>query len=242
MTPDTHYGSAGTLIVLQARLGSGRLPGKALSPIGDRTLLAHCLSRLQASGVAPVLVATTTEPEDEAIAAEAARYGAECFRGPRDHVLERFVLLARLTGTRRLVRATGDNPAVDIDAPARVLAALDAQDADYMVEQGLPYGAAVEAVTVRALEQALASSRDPYDHEHVTTYIHRRPAVFRVATAAAPVAVRRPALRFTVDTRADLLYMREVFAVAGPSAEGQPLAALIAAADRIRGFGLQGAA
>lgn len=242
MTPDTGNGSSSTLIVLQARLGSRRLPGKALSLIGDRTVLGHCLSRLQASGAAPVVVATTTEPEDEAIAAEAARYGAECFRGPCDNVLERFVLLARLTGARRIVRATGDNPAVDIDAPARVLGTLDALGADHVVEQGLPFGAAVEAVTVPALEQALAWSRDAYDHEHVTPYVIRRPHHFRVLSPAAPAGVRRPDLRFTVDTREDLLCMREIFAVAGPSPAGQPLAALIAAADRIRVFTMRGAA
>ncbi|MGE3276396.1 MAG: NTP transferase domain-containing protein [Vicinamibacterales bacterium] len=235
-------GPAATLIVLQARLGSRRLPGKALSRIGGRTILAHAVTRLVASGVAPVVVATTTETEDDAIAMEAARLGVAAFRGPRDHVLERFVLLARLRGARRLVRATADNPAVDIDAPGRVLAALEAQRADYVVEDGLPYGGAVEAVTVGALEQALAWTRDPYDQEHVTPYVVRRPDVYRVVRAAAPASVRRPDLRFTVDTREDLLYMREVFSVAGPHATGHPMAGLIRAADRLRGLALQGAA
>lgn len=235
-------GPAATLIVLQARLGSRRLPGKALSRIGGRTILAHAVTRLVASGVAPVVVATTTETEDDAIAMEAARLGVAAFRGPRDHVLERFVLLARLRGARRLVRATADNPAVDIDAPARVLAGLEASGADHVVDEGLPCGAAVEAVMVPALEAALASSHDAYDHEHVTPFVIRESARFRAVRLPAPAAVRRPDLRFTVDTREDLIYMRDVFAVAGASASVAPLAALIAAADRARALTWLGAA
>ncbi|MGE4065286.1 MAG: NTP transferase domain-containing protein [Vicinamibacterales bacterium] len=232
----------GTLIVLQARMGSRRLPGKALSRIGDRSVLAHCLARLRAGGVAPVMVATTTEPEDDAIVAEAAACGVESFRGSRDDVLDRFVRLARLAGAARVVRATADNPAVDIDAPARVLAGLEASGADHVVDEGLPCGAAVEAVMVPALEAALASSHDAYDHEHVTPFVIRESARFRAVRLPAPAAVRRPDLRFTVDTREDLIYMRDVFAVAGASASVAPLAALIAAADRARALTWLGAA
>lgn len=231
-------GRANTIIVLQARMGSRRLPGKALATIGQRSLLGHTITRLQQTDVARVIVATTIEPADDAIDAEARRHGAQVFRGPRDHVLERFILLARERGATRIVRATADNPAVDGHAPERVLASLDRRHADYVVEYGLPYGCAVEAVTVAALEQALAYSRDAYDHEHVTSFVVRNADRFRVVKLLAPSAVRRPDLRFTVDTREDLLYMREVFA----AAEHDGLPALIHAAERVGRLSELGAA
>lgn len=231
-------GRADTIIILQARMGSRRLPGKALALIGGRSVLGHAILRLQRSEAAPVIVATTVEPADDAIEAEARRYGVEVFRGPRDHVLERFVLLARAAGARRIVRATADNPAVDGHAASRVLATLERREADYVVEYGLPYGSAVEAVTTMALEQALAYSRDAYDHEHVTPFIVRNPDRFRVIKQLAPAQIRRPDLRFTVDTREDLLYMREVFA----AAENASLPELIRAADCVEHLPELGAA
>lgn len=229
---------ADTIIVLQARMGSRRLPGKALALIGQRSVLGHAIARLQRAEAAPVVVATTVEPADDAIAAEAARCGAQVFRGPRDHVLERFVLLAREAGARRIVRATADNPAVDGHAASRVLGAMAHREADYAVEYGLPYGSAVEGVTTAALEQALAYSRDAYDHEHVTPFIVRNADRFRVMKLPAPSPLRRPDLRFTVDTREDLLYMRQVFA----AAENESLPELIRAADRVNGLRELGAA
>lgn len=231
-------GRADTIIVLQARMGSRRLPGKALALIAQRSMLAHAITRLQRSEAAPLVVATTIEPADDAIAAEARRYGAQVFRGPRDHVLERFVLLAREAGATRLVRATADNPAVDSHAASRVLATLDRREADYVVEYGLPYGSAVEAVTTAALEQALAYSRDAYDHEHVTPFIVRNPDRFRVVKLLAPPQMRRPDLRFTVDSREDLLYMRQVFAAAA----NESLPELIHAAGRVQDLPELGAA
>ncbi len=78
------------LIVLQARMGSTRLPGKALPPIGERSILARCLERLLAGRAAPLLLATTTQAEDDVIVEEASRFGVPVVRGDADDVLARF--------------------------------------------------------------------------------------------------------------------------------------------------------
>ncbi len=134
------------VIILQARMASTRLPGKALASIGARTLIGHCLARLRIGGAAPVVLATTTNQEDDVLVATAAKYGVASFRGPADDVLDA-LRACRAVGGRRsyVVRATGDNPAVDIGGPGRVLAALRSTHADHVIEDGLPYGAAVEA-------------------------------------------------------------------------------------------------
>jgi len=217
-------------ILLQARLRSTRLPGKALEPVGGYSILERCLRRLITGGVAHVVLATTGATEDDALAAIAARLGVAVFRGAEHDVLQRFADAAAEFGLDPIVRATGDNPAVDIQAPGRVLAALRCTGADYVVETELPVGACVEGMTAAALRDAAAAASDPGDREHVTTFIRRRLDRFRVHTPPAPVSLHRPSLRLTIDTLADLANVRELFfraAVDEPS-----LAELIAASGR----------
>ncbi len=221
-----------TVLILQARLGSRRLPGKALAPIAGATLLERCIARLRASDVGPVLVATTTLAEDDGIAREARRAGVSVFRGDSDDVLGRFVAAASAVEAEFVVRATGDNPAVDCGSPQRLIEQLRARGADHAVEDGLPYGCTVEAVRLPALLEAHRDASAPEDREHVTTFLRRPGAGFRCLTPAAPAWLRRPDLRFTVDTPADLDYMRRIFGEAGGAADlTVPLADLIVVAD-----------
>ena len=222
------------VIVVQARMASLRLPGKALAKIGARSILGHCLERLRIGGAAPVLVATTTNPEDDPLVAEAESYDVPVLRGPDRDVLARFVMAATVAGTRYVVRATADNPAVDMDAPGRLLTVLRASGAAYASEDGLPCGAAVEALTTDALRRAndLAATAD--DREHVTTLIRRDRARFASLVVPAPEPLRRPDLRFTVDTPEDLRAMREISARMGHPRVEPALGAIIAAADAAR--------
>jgi spore coat polysaccharide biosynthesis protein SpsF len=220
------------IIVLQARLASRRLPGKALALVGGRPILARCLDRLQAGGAAPVILATTTNREDDTLAAVAIGQGVPVVRGPDADVLRRFLMVADLFGAAYIIRATADNPAVDIDAPQRVLQTLLGSDVDYATESGLPYGAAVEAVTVDALHRADAMAVDASDREHVTQLV-RCNRLFQAIEVAAPRAVHRPDLRLTVDTLHDLAYMRGVLSAFADDAIEPPLAAIVAAADAL---------
>jgi spore coat polysaccharide biosynthesis protein SpsF len=219
-------------IVLQARMGSTRLPGKVLAPIAGRSVLAHCIERLQRQSTLPVVVATTDRPDDDRVVAEAARLGATVVRGATDDVLARYIQAADTLGLTHLIRATADNPAVDMDAPKRTLDLLIRSGADHVVEFGLPHGAAVEAVTLDALVRAAALATEASDREHVTPLI-RRDKRFFALPAVAPGAVRGSQLRLTVDTSADLAFMRRVFALAGAT-PGAPasLVEIITAATR----------
>jgi spore coat polysaccharide biosynthesis protein SpsF len=217
-----------TAVVLQARMGSTRLPGKVLALLGGRTVLAHCIHRLRAQSNLPVIVATTTGPDDDLVARETERCGADVLRGPADDVLGRFAMAVKAYGLDDLIRATADNPAVDLDAPLRTLALLHFTGAHHVVERGLPIGAAVEAVSGKAILQADEFATEPYDREHVTPYI-RREERFRAMNGIAPGHVRAPKLRLTVDTAEDLDFVRRAFAVVDV-ADPAPLAAIIAAA------------
>ena len=218
-----------TGILLQARMASTRLPGKALELIQERPLLEHCLHRLAAAGVGRVVLATTTLEEDTVLCDLATRLGVAVFRGSDADVLGRMAGAAEAFDLDPIVRATGDNPAVDIDAAGRALDALNGLHADYVCEDGLPYGAAVEAVTREALMRAAREARDPDDREHVTTWVKRRADLWNLAFPAPPMPLRRPGLRVTVDTPADLAFVRSLFARAGGDLPS--LRALIEAAE-----------
>jgi spore coat polysaccharide biosynthesis protein SpsF len=223
-----------TAILLQARMGSTRLPGKVYAPVAGKSILAHCLERLIASGAGLVVLATTVEPEDDVLVGEAKRLGVTVVRGNRQDVLGRFVAAVRRLSPSFVIRATADNPAVDIDAPRRTLAALRASGAAHCCETGLPLGAAVEALTSSALLDAHLRATDPADREHVTTFIRRERGRYRVIEPAAPKALCRPDLRLTVDTQGDLTFIRAIASRLATPLSRAPLSTIIGAADELR--------
>ncbi len=222
------------VILLQARMGSARLPGKVFAPLMGKSVLTHCLERLLAGGAGTVVLATTTELEDDVLPPEAERLGVAVVRGDRLDVLGRFAVAARKWMPRFVVRATADNPAVDIGAPARTLQALRASGADYCCETGLPIGAAVEAMTLETLLDAHLRATAPADREHVTTFIRRERSRYRVLETPAPSSVCRPDLRVTVDTPGDLTFIRAIASRLETSLSQAPLERIIAAADELR--------
>jgi spore coat polysaccharide biosynthesis protein SpsF len=220
-----------TAIVLQARMGSSRLPGKAMAAINGRPVLVHCIERLRLSAL-PVIVATTTGEEDDVLEDVARRQGAEVVRGPATDVLARYALAVSRFGLFEVVRATADNPAVDINAAGRCLELMRRTGADHVVERGLPYGAAVEAVTASAILLAADQASSSADREHVTTFI-KSSDQFVAIDAIAPGALRRPTLRLTVDTPEDLDFVRKVFGRLVDTSVPASLTEIIRAADRL---------
>jgi spore coat polysaccharide biosynthesis protein SpsF len=218
-----------TAIVLQARMGSTRLPGKSLAFLEGKTMVEHCVDRLRSRSGLMVILATTTQSEDDALVDEASRLSVPVVRGSADDVLARYARAASMFDLATIVRATADNPAVDLDAPRRTVDLLIRTGVDHVVERGLPFGSAVEAVSCEALHQANALASDPHDREHVTPFL-KRDHRFRSLDLVAPAAVRRPDRRFTVDTLEDLEFMRGVYRMVTHPAPA-PLTAIIHAAD-----------
>ena len=222
------------VVVLQARMASTRLPGKVMAKLGEHTLLAHCVRRLQAAQVGPVVVATTMRADDDAVETEARRLGCTVVRGSTDDVLGRFVSASAAVPSRWIVRATADNPAVDIESAQRLLIAVEECGADYGIEQGHPYGGAVEVIAASTLHRVAELATDAYDREHVTPYVRSHADTFRIVVPDVPADVRRPDLRLTVDTAEDFEFMRQVLQQAESGSSPAPLHAVIAAADAVR--------
>lgn len=191
------------LHVVQARMGSQRLPGKVVAPIAGWPLLQYTVLRALAAGFGDVLVATTTRPDDDAVALMAGQLGVAVVRGPDTDVLGRFALVARhYPEVRWIVRWTADNPFADIGSAGRLLTSL-MDGADYGVEEGLPVGGAVEVMSRAALLEADEAAATPYDREHVTPWLKRLDPS-RQVRQVAPEGHVAPDLRLTVDTLADL--------------------------------------
>ncbi|MDO7886992.1 cytidylyltransferase domain-containing protein [Hymenobacter cheonanensis] len=212
------------LALIQARLGSSRLPGKSRLPLplaatGDAlTVLGHVVRRAQrAAAVTEVVVATTTAPLDDELAALATRLGVGVFRGSEPDVLGRFAgALAAASPAATVVRLTADNPAID---PALLDAAVAhhlATGADYTHTTGLPLGTNLEILSAAALRRAHAAASQPDEREHVTPYLRRHPELFRLETLALAVPPAVAALRLTVDYPSDYALLSLLFTELGP--------------------------
>jgi spore coat polysaccharide biosynthesis protein SpsF (cytidylyltransferase family) len=208
------------LAVVQARLGSTRLPGKALLPIAGRPMLAHVLTRaLAAPGVSETVLATTVSPEDDALAEVARALGVGSVRGSVDDVLDRFHAALRAHPADALVRVTADCPLLDPEVSGLVIRDYLAHrhEADYasnIEPPTFPDGLDTEVLSAAALDRAWREARLPSDREHVTTYVRERTHGFRLRNVAHDEDLSGH--RWTVDEPADLTLVRAVYAELAP--------------------------
>lgn len=190
--------------IIQVRLGSERLPGKALLPLpfsGNTGLLEHVVSNAQSAGsLQQTIVATTTRSADDAIEVFCQERSIPYLRGSAEDVLDRFLQAAHTYELDVIVRLTGDNPFVMPETIDQAVHRLLETESDYIITTGLPLGTNVEVFTRLALETAAAQATETADREHVTPYI-RRAASFKrqVLPCTSPIE----ALRLTVDYPTD---------------------------------------
>lgn len=208
-----------TGIIIQARLGSTRLPGKVLMQIGRKTLLEHIMYRLTfLKEEAQVVIATSEKKTDDRLAAFCMQKGYACFRGSEENVLERYYLCARKYGFSDIVRLTADNPFVDVEEIDRLIACYRESGADYAKSfETLPYGVGAEIFSFEALTKDYEESSMPHHFEHVNEYILENPDIFKTVTLQTAEDKRKPSVRLTVDTEED--YNRACYIVAHSSEE-----------------------
>ena len=210
----------GTAILVQARSGSTRLPGKVLATVGDHTVLAEVLRRCRAvPDVDAVVCAVPDNSSDDPVAEEAGRAGAMVFRGSEDDVLDRYLQAARWVGAEVVLRVTSDCPLLDPAVCDAVLRLRANENADYACNNmppEWPHGLDCEAMTREALEHAAREATAPADREHVTPYLRRAPNLRRTSLRGPGGFAAEQ--RWTLDTPADLDFLRAVFArlPAGP--------------------------
>lgn len=201
-----------TVAFIQARMSSSRFPGKVLADLAGRPMIEYMRSRvLLAQRIDKVVVVTSTDPSDDALAEAIEAAGAEIWRGSLDDVLSRFVTAADAFGGDVIVRLTGDCPLID---PAVIDAVIDlrqAAEADYcsnVAPPTFPDGLDVECFTRAALDRADAEAGSGPEREHVTLWMRSDEAGLKLANHQC--IVDASALRWTVDYPDDLEVIRRI--------------------------------
>lgn len=207
-------------ILLQARVGSTRLPGKAMKPIMGKPMLHYTVETLKLAAAADrVVMVIPTNPKDDLLVDFAQKAGIHWFRGSEENVLERFYRASLQFKDDYYFRATGDNPILDYANPQRLLNVLVIHKCDYTAEKGMPLGSVLEAFTFDALEKCFKEAVTPDDKEHVTLYI-KRSGRFNVRLTEAPSDYYYPKLRLTVDYPED--FQRAAAIIEGLYKDGIP--------------------
>jgi len=212
-----------TVIIVQARMASTRLPGKVLMQVLGKPLLEYQMERLAKVGKADmVVIATTTNQADGPIMALSSRLGIPAIRGSENDVLERYRRAAAETGAARIVRVTSDCPLIDPSIVDDVIGHLDSHpELDYVsnvLERSFPRGLDCEAFTFEALDAAFQEAKSASEREHVTPFIYRNPARFKLGGIRHPHDHSRH--RWTVDTREDFALVRMMLEALYPSNPG----------------------
>ena len=206
------------LAIVQARLGSSRLPKKVLLDLAGRPILKLVYERLKASRrLDEVVIATTIAPEDTAVVAAAVEMGARVYVGSESDVLDRYYQAARLLLPENVVRVTADCPLIDPEVLDECIELHEREGADYTsntIEPSYPDGLDVEVFCRSALERAWKEARLGSEREHVTPYIKKHPELFRLARLINQDD--HSDLRWTIDEAEDYQFLTSVFANAGP--------------------------
>lgn len=204
-----------TAVIVQARLGSSRLPGKVLKHIAGGTVLAEVLRRCRAvPGVDLVVCAIPENEKDDPVAEEALRCGAVVTRGSESDVLDRYLQASKAVGADVVMRVTSDCPLIDPGVCGAVLALRAEKNTDYACNNlppSFPHGLDCEAFTSDALELAWRKGTAPDDREHVTPWMRRSPEIRR-ATLAGPGGDFAH-MRWTLDFPEDYEFFNAVFAL-----------------------------
>jgi spore coat polysaccharide biosynthesis protein SpsF len=180
--------------IIQARMGSTRLPKKTMMKIKDKPLLHYTIRQAQSSTkISKIIIATTILPEDQEIVDFAKSSNLELFRGDPLDVLDRFYQCAKKYSINNILRITPDNPFVDPGIIDNVIKKFERGNFDYVSNtiskkeniwnqdlNGYPYGLAVEAISFRAIEKAWKDSTNPSEREHVTPYIIKNSHIFNL--------------------------------------------------------------
>jgi spore coat polysaccharide biosynthesis protein SpsF len=200
-------------IIIQARMGSTRLPGKVLKEIMGKPMLWHVITRAKTCKTADkVIVATTRNPADKPIVKLSEQLGAGYYAGSETDVLDRYYRAAVKYKVEVIVRITADCPLLDPRVVDTVVRRYQSSDYDYVsntLKRSYPDGLDVEVFSFAALNRAWREAELLSEREHVTPYLWKNPDKFRLANVKRTNNLS--ALRFTVDEESDLEFVKQVY-------------------------------
>jgi spore coat polysaccharide biosynthesis protein SpsF len=205
-----------TVAIIQARMGSTRLPGKVLMDLAGEPMLARVVNRLRrARTLRDLVIATTTAPADDAIAGLCEARDWACFRGQCDDVLDRYYRASRECGADIVVRVTADCPLIEPTVVDRVVDEFLARQpsieyaCNFLPRRTYPRGLEVEVLRFDVLERIWVKDDNPGWREHVTEYLLHHPELFAIHGVVNGEGWSH--LRWTVDTAEDLAFILQIF-------------------------------
>ena len=200
----------GVLAIVQARMGSSRLPGKVMRAVCGKPLIGHMLDRLAyCRRVDKVILATSVDVANDPLAAYVNSRGTAVFRGSESNVLERFCLAARLDQPKAVVRLSGDCALIDAAIVDRVVDAFAQENVDYAsTDSSFAEGLDVEVISYDALEATHSEATWKSELEHVTQYVRKRANQFR--QLFVPNDTDDSNIRIVVDEPEDFIVVEKI--------------------------------
>lgn len=199
--------------IIQARMGSSRLPGKVLKQLADRSVLGHVITRLSHSAkIDEIVIATTNCEQDYIITEEAGRYGVPFYRGDEQDVLSRYYHAAKQHQADVIIRVTSDCPLIDPDVCDDVFMAFLEHEADYasnVLERSYPRGLDTEVFHMQGLTEAYEQANSGFQKEHVTPYFYQNPDRFKLHSCRCQADLSH--FRWTLDTVEDWTLIQAIY-------------------------------
>jgi spore coat polysaccharide biosynthesis protein SpsF len=200
---------------IEARMSASRLPGKVLMDVAGAPALERLVRRLsRAESLDAIVLATTTNPADDALADWAEARRLPCYRGSEDDVLDRVVEAHRMMGSEVIVEICGDTPLLDprvIDAAVNRFLKGDVDVVSNTAQLTWPQGIDAQVFRFDALENVAKTQNDPAVREHVSLYFYEHPETYRIHHLTAPAEETRPDQRLQLDYPEDLELIRTVY-------------------------------
>ncbi|OVE70732.1 acylneuraminate cytidylyltransferase [Clostridium diolis] len=207
--------------IIQARMGSTRLPGKVLKKICEKTILEHDIDRLKrVKNINEIIIATTILENDNCIVEEAERLNVKYYRGSEEDVLARYYYAAKENKSDIVVRVTSDCPLIDSEVTEKIIQYQidNMQIYDYVsntIDRTYPRGLDTEVFKFKSLEKAFNEAISKRDREHVTPYIWDNCNLFRLAQYKNDIDYSE--LRWTLDTEEDFELIDKIYNMLYPS-------------------------
>lgn len=200
------------ILIIQARMGSTRLPGKILRPLGTSVVLDYVVQRCrQDKRIADVIVATSMLEQDDPIREWCREHDVTCFSGSEEDVLSRYYDCAASYSPDYVIRVTSDCPFIDHEVISGIIGTMERQPSDIVLSSGeLSRGLWSEIVSFEALARMHRIGQLPRHREHVTYYAYEFPEQFHAVTYQVPQSLLHPELRITLDTPEDYELLQEI--------------------------------
>ena len=201
--------------IIEARMGSSRLPGKSFMDLCGEPLIKRVVDRIKCSKkIETIVLATTTNDKDDILEDFSQEENISCYRGSEDNVLERVLFAAKQFSIKNIIELHGDNPFLDGSLIDNVIKKYETYKCDYIsntLKKTFPMGLRVQVFKTSELEKIYKTVNDPAVEEHVSNYFYENPNLYNIVNYEADSETTRPEIRLIVDTNEDLAFAKNIY-------------------------------